>query len=270
MTATKTRAAAATAPRGQLTEQAAHVAIDAACRRLGLPTLRGQAADAVAQAGRANMSYAEFLAELLIAECDQRDQRAAARRLKAAGFPRVKNLRDFEFDANPAINPAAVGELATCQWISRGEPLCLIGDSGTGKTHLLIALGALAAEKGRKVKYTLAAKLANELAEAANDKTLARTIARYGRVDLLVIDELGYMRLDRHGAELLFQVLTEREEKASVAIASNQPFSRWADTFTDPRLCAAIVDRLTFRGTILETGTSSYRLAHTRNKEDQQ
>jgi DNA replication protein DnaC len=103
----------------------------------------------------------------------------------------------------------------------------------------------------------------NELVEAEDEKMLAKTIARYGRVDLLCIDELGYMELDKRGAELLFQVLTEREEKASVAIATNESFSGWTKTFTDPRLCAAIVDRLTFKGTIIETGTDSYRLAHT-------
>ena len=117
---------------------------------------------------------------------------------------------------------------------------------------------------GYRVKYTLASKLANELVEAADEMILAKTIARYGRVDLLMIDELGYMELDRRGAELLFQVLTEREEKNSIAIASNQSFSGWTDTFTDPRLCAAIVDRLTYNGTIIETGTHSYRLAHAR------
>ena len=115
---------------------------------------------------------------------------------------------------------------------------------------------------GYRVKYTLASKLANELVEAADEMILAKTIARYGRVDLLCIDELGYMQLDRRGAELLFQVLTEREEKASVAFASNESFAGWTKTFTDPRLCAAIVDRLTFGGNIIETGTNSYRLAH--------
>jgi DNA replication protein DnaC len=113
------------------------------------------------------------------------------------------------------------------------------------------------------VKYTLATRLVNELVEAADEMTLNKTIARYGRVDLLCIDELGYMELDRRGAELLFQVLTEREEKKSIAIASNESFSGWTKTFTDPRLCAAIVDRLTFGGNIVETGTTSYRLAHT-------
>jgi DNA replication protein DnaC len=136
--------------------------------------------------------------------------------------------------------------------------------SGTGKSHLLIGLGSAAAMAGFKVRYVLASKLANELVEAADDCQLTKTINRYGRVDLLCIDELGYMELDRRGAELLFQVLTEREEKSSVAIASNETFSGWTKTFTDPRLCAAIVDRLTFGGTIIETGTDSYRLAHTK------
>jgi len=161
------------------------------------------------------------------------------------------------------VNPATIHNLATSAWVRAGHPLCLIGDSGTGKSHLLIALATADAEAGFRVKYTLATKLVNELVEAADEKILAKTIARYGRVDLLCIDELGYMELDRRGAELLFQVLTEREEKNSVAIASNESFSGWTRTFTDPRLCAAIVDRLTFGGHIVETGTQSYRLAHT-------
>ncbi|MGE7388193.1 ATP-binding protein [Streptomyces sp. NPDC004126] len=160
--------------------------------------------------------------------------------------------------------------LAKCEWIKKGMPLCLIGDSGTGKSHLLIALGTEAAMAGYRVKYVLATKLVNELVEAADEKQLTKTIARYGRVDLLCIDELGYMELDRRGAELLFQVLTEREEKNSVAIASNESFSGWTKTFTDPRLCAAIVDRLTFGGNIIETGTDSYRLATTRARATQQ
>ena len=135
---------------------------------------------------------------------------------------------------------------------------------GTGKSHLLIALGAHAARHGHRVKYVLAAKLVNELVEAADERQLSKTIARYGQVDLLCLDELGYMELDRRGAELLFQVLTEREETNSVAIASNESFSGWTKTFTDPRLCAAVVDRLTFAGNIIETGTVSYRLAHAR------
>jgi len=249
-----------------LTEQAADAAIDSACRLLRLPTIRGQFGDLAEAAARDQMTYRGFLAELLMAECDDRARRRSERRIKAAAFPRDKSLRAFDFDANSNVDPAVVHTLASCDWVRKGLPLCLIGDSGTGKSHLLIALGTEAAMAGFRVRYVLATKLVNELVEAADEKVLTKTIARYGRVDLLCIDELGYMELDKRGAELLFQVLTEREEKASVAIASNEAFSAWTKTFTDPRLCAAIVDRLTFGGNIIETGTDSYRLAKTRNQ----
>lgn len=251
-----------------VTEQAATAAIDSACRMLRLPTIRARFPEIAAASEREQLSYLGFLAELVMAECDDRDKRRALRRVHDAGFPRPKRLEEFDYAANPAINPAVVGQLATCEWVRKGLPLCLIGDSGTGKSHLLIALGTAAAEAGHRVRYTLASKLVNELVEAADDRQLTKTIARYGRVDLLCLDELGYMELDRRGAELLFQVLTEREERSAVAIASNEPFSGWTKTFTDPRLCAAIVDRLTFAGQIIETGTTSYRLAHARARRN--
>ena len=209
-----------------LTEQAADAAVEQACRMLRLPTIRAQFPELAEAAAREQMSYRGYLAELLMAECEDRARRRSERRIKAAGFPRQKSLSAFDYDANPNVDPAVISTLATCDWVKKGLPLCLIGDSGTGKSHLLIALGTEAAMAGYRVRYTLAAKLANELAEAADDKQLSKTIARYGRVDLLCIDELGYMELDRRGAELLFQVLTEREEKASVAIASNESFSK--------------------------------------------
>ncbi|RYG76042.1 AAA family ATPase, partial [Yimella sp. RIT 621] len=198
-----------------MTEEAADSSIDQACRMLRLPTIRQGFADGADRAAAEQMSYRGFLAELLLAElllaeCDDRARRRSERRIKAAKFPREKSLRAFDFDANPNIDPATIHTLAKCDWVKKGQPLCLIGDSGTGKSHLLIALGTEVAMAGYRVKYTLATKLANELVEAADEKTLSKTIARYGRVDLLCIDELGYMQLDRRGAELLFQVLTER------------------------------------------------------------
>jgi DNA replication protein DnaC len=140
------------------------------------------------------------------------------------------------------------------------EPVVLLGDSGTGKTHLLIGLGLAACEQGRKVRYVTTAQLVNELVEAADERVLSRVVARYGRLDLLLLDELGYVQIDPRGAELLFQIITEREERASIALASNLPFSEWGSVFPDPRLVAAIVDRITFNAHILETGTDSYRL----------
>src|SRR5215472_17568535 len=221
--------------RRQVTEQAAAAAIEQGCRMLRLPTIRDRFAEIAAAAEREQLSYLGFLSELVIAECDDRTRRRADRRIRDAGFPRPKQLEEFSFDANPAINPAVIGQLATCGWVKAGHPLCLIGDSGTGKSHLLIGLATAAAEAGHRVRYTLASKLVNELVEAADDKQLSKTIARYGRVDLLCLDELGYMELDRRGAELLFQVLTEREERSAIAIASNEPFSK-AHMF--PRTCA--------------------------------
>ncbi len=139
--------------------------------------------------------------------------------------------------------------------------------AGTGKSHLLIGLGVAAAEQGRRVRYVTTAALVNELVEAADERALSRVVARYGRLDLVCLDELGYVHLDPRGAELLFQVLTEREERASVAVASNAPFSEWGATFTDPRLAAAVVDRLTFRAHIIETGPDSYRLRASRTRK---
>jgi hypothetical protein len=141
-------------------------------------------------------------------------------------LPRPKRFSDFDCTANQNVTPALINNLATYQWVKKGEPLCLIGDSGTGKSHLLIGLGSAAAMAGFRVRHALAAKLVNELVEAADEKLLTKTIARYGRVDLLCIDELGYRELDRRGAEMLSQVLTEREKKNCVAIASNESFGK--------------------------------------------
>lgn len=187
--------------RRALTEEAAEASIYQACQRLRLPTIRSQFVALTAAAPRDQISYLGFLAELLMTECDYRARKAPERRIKMANFPRQRSLREFGFEANPHVNPAVIHTLASCDWVRKHQPLCLIGDSGTGKSHLLIALGTEAAMAGFKVKYTLAAKLVNELVEAADEKVLTKTIARYGLVDLLAIDELGYMELDRHGAE---------------------------------------------------------------------
>ena len=144
---------------------------------LRLPTIRAQFPGLAEVASREQMSYRGFLAELLMSECDDRARRRSERRIKAAAFPRDKSLRAFDFDANPNVDPAAIHTLAKCEWVRKSQPLCLIGDSGTGKSHLLIALGTEAAMKGYRVRYTLATKLVNELVEAADEKQLNKTIA---------------------------------------------------------------------------------------------
>ena len=248
-------------------DPAAHAAIGAACRTLGLPGIAEAASPLADAAARQRLTHASYLAEVLTYECEQRDDRRRVRRVKEAKFPRPKRLEDLDTAHFPDLPPATLAHLATGAWIDKGEPLVLLGDSGTGKTHLLIALGTAAAEQGRRVRYTTTAALVNELVEAADVKELSRVVGRYARIDLLCLDEVGYVQLDTRGAELLFQIITAREERASIACASNAPFSEWGQTFTDPRLAAAIVDRLTFRGHIIDTGTESYRLRTTRQNK---
>jgi DNA replication protein DnaC len=241
------------------TDTAAEATIFAACKELHLPTVRDEGPRLADQAAKANLSHRCYLADVLCAEVDDRAERRRVRRIGEAHFPRHKRLEDFDCSGSP-VEPATVAALATGAFIDAGDPVVLLGDSGTGKSHLLIGTGIAACEAGKRVRYTTAAALVNELVEAADDRVLSRVIGRYGRVDLLCLDEFGYLSLDTRGAELLFQVLTEREERASVAVASNSPFGEWGQTFTDPRLAGAVVDRLTFRSLIVETGTESFRL----------
>ena len=243
-----------------MSDTAAQAAIGAAARELRLPTIKAEAARLAGIAARERHTHLGYLAEVLSAELDDRTGRRHARRIAEARFPRIKRLADFNAGAVPAITPAQLAHLAAGAYLDAGEPVVLLGDSGTGKTHLLTGLGLAACEQGRRVRYITTAQLVNELVEAADDRQLSRVVGRYGRLDLLLLDELGYVQIDPRGAELLFQIITEREEKASIAIGTNLPFSEWGTVFPDPRLVAAIVDRVTFNAHILETGTQSYRL----------
>jgi DNA replication protein DnaC len=251
----------------KMTDTAAIAAIGAATHELRLPTVRAEAERVAEVAQRTHAGHLAYLADVLAAEVDDRAERRRQRRVQEARFPRTKRLADFDVSASPTVDAATISALASGAYLDKGEPVVLLGDSGTGKSHLLIGLGLAACEQGRSVRYATCAQLVNELVEAADERRLNRIVARYGRLDLLLLDELGYVQLDSRGAELLFQILTEREEKSSVAVASNLPFSEWGQVVTDPRLVAAIVDRVTFRAHIIETGTESFRLKTARRSK---
>ncbi len=247
----------------KMTQTAAIAAIGAASRELHLPTVRTEAERLAEVAERSRAGHLPYLADVLSAEIDERAERRRQRRIREARFPRMKRLADFDVTASP-VDAATIAALASGAYLDKGEPVVLLGDSGTGKSHLLIGMGLAACEQGRAVRYATCAQLVNELVEAADERRLSRLVARYGRLDLLLLDELGYVQLDTRGAELFFQILTEREERSSVAVASNLPFSEWGQVITDPRLVAAVVDRMTFRAHIIETGTESFRLRASR------
>jgi DNA replication protein DnaC len=249
-----------------LTDSAAQAAIVAACRTLALPSIPAEAPRLAQQAERERHSYLAYLAQILAVEVDERTARRIARRISEAHFPRLKRLADFDCAENGLVTPAQVALLAGGAYLARAEPVVLLGDSGTGKTHLLIGLGIAACEAGLRVRYTTAAALVNELVEAADERRLTRLLGQYARLDLVCLDELGYLQLDSRGAERLFQVSTARDERASIAVASNASFGEWGRFFTDARLAAAVVDRLTFKAHIIETGTESYRLRATRTR----
>lgn len=192
--------------------------------------------------------------------------RRATRRMREAGFPIVKTLEGFDFRRAPHLPESELRKLADGEYLDRAESVILIGEPGTGKTHLATALGVAAAEQGRRVRFVTTAQLVNELVEAKDSRELGRVVGRYSRIDLLILDELGYLPLARADAELVFQVLTERNERLSLIVTTNQPFAEWTGVFPDPRLCRAIVDRLTHRATIIDTGTESGRLSEARRR----
>jgi DNA replication protein DnaC len=185
------------------------------------------------------------LANALAVEVDDRTTRRIARRISEAHFPRLKRLADFDCAENGLVTAAQLAVLAAGAYLTHGEPVVLLGDSGTGKTHLLIGLGIAACEAGLRVRYTTTAALVNELVEAADERRLTRLLGQYARLDLVCLDELGYLQLDSRGAELLFQVITARDERASIAVASNASFGEWGRFFTDSNMAQSLWSRST-------------------------
>ena len=240
--------------------------IEAHATELKLPTVRRRFKALADEATREQQTPVAYLAALLEAETAERAERRERRRLNDARFPALKHLDDFHFADNPKIPQATIAALAEGSWINDRESVILIGDSGTGKTHLATALAIAACQQGRRVRFTTLAALANELQEAETRRELARVVGRYARTELVVLDELGYLALPDGAAELVFQVLSERHERGSLIVTTNLPFGEWTKVFPDARLAKAVVDRLTHRAHIIDTGTESWRFRHGLNR----
>ena len=189
------------------------------------------------------------------------------RRIKAARFPSVKSLDSFDFLALPSLNKALVLELARSEYVMRRENVIALGNSGTGKTHVALGLGLAACQKGLSVGFTTAAAVVHELIEARDEKRLLRLQRQLAGYKLMVIDELGYVPLSQTGAELLFEVFSQRYERGSTIVTSNLPFDEWTGVFASERLTGALLDRLTHHVHILEMNGDSYRLKQSKQRQ---
>jgi DNA replication protein DnaC len=242
--------------------QALEALVEAHARELHLPAIRARFRQLAAEATREQQTPLAYLAALLQAEVSERSERRERRRLLDARFPLIKQLEEFRFADNPNVPQATIAALAEGAWIDDRESVILIGESGTGKTMLATALGVCACQQGRRVRFTTLAGLATELQEADSRRELARVVGRYTRTELVVLDELGYLGLPEGAAELVFQVISERNERGSLIVTTNLPFGDWTKVFPDPRLAKAVVDRITHKAHIIDTGTQSWRFRH--------
>jgi len=237
------------------------------CKSLRLASVGTQFASLAEEAGRQSHSHLHYLEALLQGEVEDRERRSIELRLKDAHLPRMKTLEEFDFAQSPHIPASRIRALAEGGYLDRAEPVLLVGEPGTGKTHLATGLAIAACRQRKRVRFTTAAALVNQLVEAQRDQSLTRMLKRWASVELIVIDELGYVPLAEVAAELLFQVIAERAEKAAVIVTTNLPFSEWPQVFTNARLCKAVLDRLTDQAHIIETGNESYRFRRTLGKK---
>jgi len=251
-------------PRHGLTGQAADAAVDQACRMLRLPTVRTQFPDLAEAAAREQMSYRGFLAELLMAECDDRARRRAERRIKAAGFPAHKTLDGFDLKASQLPRPT-FEFLASLEWLDRNDNLCLAGPAGVGKRHLAQALGRAAITADKKVRFFPADQLIEALYRGLADNTVGKLIERLLRHDLIVIDDLGFTALDRVAADHLFRFIAAAYEQRSIAITTNVDFQNWTQFLPDAATATAILDRFLHHCHVIALDGESYRLREARN-----
>ena len=233
-------------------------------RQLKLPTVLREYEKVAAEAAREGLDHVRFLLRLVELELIDRERRMVERRIRAARFPAVKSFDTFDFAAIPSLNKPLVLELARCEYVVARDNIIALGNSGTGKTHVCLALGLAACQRGLSIAFATAAGLVHQLMEARDEKRLLRLQAQLAAVKLLIVDELGYVPLSQTGAELLFEVFSQRHERGSTIVTSNLPFDEWTSVFGNQRLTGALLDRLTHHVHILEMNGESYRLKQSR------
>jgi len=235
-------------------------------KQLRLPTFLREYDKVARQCAAEGVDFPRYLLRLTELELLDRERRATERRIHQARFPVVKSLDTFEFPAIPSLNKALVPELARCEFLLRRENVLLLGNSGTGKTHLALALGLSACQRRHRVRFTTAAAMVHELLEAKDEKRLLRYQKQMASYELLIVDELGFVPLSKSGAELLFEVFSQRYERGSTLVTSNLPVQEWTEVLGSERLTGALLDRLTHHVHILEMNGESYRLKQSKRK----
>jgi DNA replication protein DnaC len=236
-------------------------------KQLHLPTLGSQFTRLAEQAIKEQQSHLSYLEALLEGEVEERGRKVMARRIQEARFPTVKTLEEFDFQCAPHLPVMLLRDLSEGGYLERKEPIIFLGDAGTGKTHLATGLAVAACRQRKRVRFTTAAEMVTELIEAQSQAELTRARNRWTRYDLIVIDELGYVVMPDTAAELLFQVVAGRAERAAVIVTTNLPFSEWTTKFPNARLCKAMLDRLTDQAHIIDTGKDSYRFLRTLKRQ---
>ncbi len=236
-------------------------------KELKLPTFLREYDKLAVQCASEGVDHPDYLLRLSELEMIERHHRMVDRRIKAARFPSTKSLDAFEYLAIPSVNKQLVLELARCEYVDRNENVIAVGNSGTGKTHIALGLGLAACQRGLSVGFTTAAALVHEMIEARDERRLLNMQKKLARLKLLIIDELGFVPLSKTGAELLFEVFSQRYESGSTLITTNLPFDEWTDVFGSERLTGALLDRLTHHVHILEMNGESYRLRQSRQRE---
>ena len=235
-------------------------------KQLKLPTILREYDKVAAQCAAEKLDHPRYLLRLVEMELIDRERRVVERRIREARFPAVKSLDTFDFTAIPSVNKMLVLELARCEFVVRRDNVIALGNSGTGKTHCALALGLAACQRGFSVAFFTAAGLVHALSEAHDERRLLKLQVQLLAVKLLIIDELGYVPLSRTGAELLFDVFSQRHERGSTIVTSNLPFDEWTSVLGSERLTGALLDRLTHHVHILEFNGDSFRLKHSKSR----